>query len=62
MSEYVQITLIICGTIIILNIISCFKKDNEVRESPRERYTGGYQPICKSTILKKPPRTGSGIK
>lgn len=94
MSEAVQITLIICVTIIICYSISCFKQDtndNKPKLADNENDTSrldkifdmdrgvikcknptysrpprpGYQPKHDNSELakmRKPPKTGSGIK
>lgn len=75
MSQYVQITLIICMTIIISQIINCFKNNNaddeRVTRCKSPTYTApprpgqGYQPKhdnSKLEIMRKPPKTGSGIE
>lgn len=52
MSTAVQITLIICGTIIISQVISTFcKKEEKLTQIVYSKYD-----------TPKPPKTGSGIK
>jgi hypothetical protein len=53
MSDYVQITLIICGTIITCYIISCFKSNYEKEHCDNGRF--GY---CKSPTYPRPLRPG----
>lgn len=76
MSDCVQITLIICVTIIILNIISDihveYKSDEGIEKCKTPTYPRppkpGYQPQLTKhdnselEIMRKPPSAGSGIK
>lgn len=59
MSDPVQITLIICMTIVACYIINCLKYvPEDKKEYGNERF--GRFEYCKSPTYPKPPRPGSG--